>query len=88
MRHLLCHSGLQWMRLVSFPIGTLVVVVGAEECVETLGGMKHVVVGAACALIVLVVLPRRVQLRELRVELVIGRRWAWRCGAVGRVERH
>ena len=75
------------MRLVPFPIGTLVVVVGAEECVEALRSMQHVVVGAACALIVLVVLPRRVELRELRVEFVVGRRRARRGGAVGRVER-
>ena len=72
---------------VPFPIGTLVMVVGAEEGMETLRGMEHLVVGPACALIVLVILPRRVELRELPVELVIGRRGPRRGRAIGGVER-
>ena len=50
--------------------------------------MEHVVIGPARALIVLVVLPRRIQLRELRVEFIIGRRRPRRGRAVGGVERH
>ena len=72
LRHLRGGPRLQGMRLVPFPVGALVVVIRAEECVEALRRMEHVVVGPARALIVLVVLPRRVELRELRVEFVVG----------------
>ena len=48
--------------------------------------MQHVVVGPARALIVLVVLPRRVELREVRVELVVGWRRTRRRGAIRGVE--
>jgi hypothetical protein len=60
------------MRLISFPIGALVVVVGAEEGVEALWGVQHVLVGTARTLIVLVILSWWAQLREFGVEFVVG----------------
>src|SRR6516164_6351001 len=58
----------------SGPIGALVVVVGAEESVQALRRMQHVVVGAGRALIVLIIFPRRVELCQLGVKLVIRHR--------------
>ena len=39
---------------------------------QALRRMQHVVVGAGRALIVLIIFPRRVELRELRIEFVVG----------------
>ena len=55
---------------------------------QALRGMEHVVVRPARALIVLVVLPRRIQLRKLRIEFVVSRRRTRRGGSVRSVERH
>ena len=38
---------------------------------ETLRGMQHVVVGPAGALVVLVILARAVELRQLRIDFVL-----------------
>src|ERR1051325_5786429 len=75
------------MRLVAFPIGALVVVVGAEERMKALWRMQHIVVCSPRPLIILVILPWRIQLRQLCVQFVVGlsRRRNW-C-SVGGVER-
>ncbi len=62
-------------------------VVGAEERVQALRSMQHVVVGATRALIVLVVFARPRQGGELGIKFVVVRRRTRRCGAVGGVER-
>src|SRR5262249_41640303 len=87
LRHLLGRTRFQRMRFVSFPIGAFVMIVRTEKCVESLRRMKHVVVGAARALIVLVILPWRIQLRQLRVELIVGESTSRGGRAVRRVER-
>src|SRR5262249_4305549 len=86
LRHLFGCSRLQRMRLVPFPIGALVVVIGAEECMKALRRMQHVVVRAACALIILVILSRRIELREFGIEFVIGDSARWRRSSVRCVE--
>src|SRR5262249_5666873 len=86
LRHLFGGARLQGMWLVPLPVSALVVVVRAEEGMESLRRMQHVVVRATRALVVLVVLPRRIQLRQLRVELVV-RYCRTRSGAVRDVER-
>ena len=58
--------------MVPFVVGALAEVIGAEKGVQTLRRMQHVVVGAARALIVLIVLPRRVEFRELGIKFVVG----------------
>src|SRR2546421_2490980 len=58
LRHLLGSARLQRMRIVSFVVGALIEVIGAEESMQPLRRMQHIVVGAAGALIVLIVLPR------------------------------
>src|ERR1700736_4870860 len=74
------------MGMVSFVVGALVEVIGAEEGVQALRRMQHVVVGAAGALIVLIVFPRWVELGELGVQFVFGDGRAWRRRAVRCVE--
>src|SRR5262249_1280145 len=73
--HLCGGPRLEGMRLVAFPIGAFVVIVGTEEGVETLRRVQHVIVGAAGPLIVLVIFARRAELREFGVEFVIGLSW-------------
>src|ERR1700685_3959082 len=59
------------MGIVALGIGALVEVIGAEKGVQALRRMQHVVVGAAGALVVLIIFPRWVELRELGVKLVV-----------------
>src|SRR5215472_9790152 len=76
------------MRFVARPIGALVVVVGAEESLHALVRMQHVVIGARRALIVLIVLARWFELRQLGIEFIIGHWRARRRRTVRSVERH
>ena len=84
LRHLLGGSRFQRMGHVPFPIRAFVVVIGAEEGVQPLGRMEHVVIGARRALMVLIIFARRVELGDFGVQFVVGRAgrgWArhWRC---------
>src|SRR5580692_6767157 len=74
------------MGIVAFVVGALVEVIGAEEGVQALRRMQHVVVGAAGALIVLIVLPRWVELRKLGIQLVVRNSRARQGRAVRDVE--
>jgi hypothetical protein len=64
------------------------VIIGAEEVVQALGRVEHILVGAGLSLIVLIIFARRIELGELGVEFVVGGCGARRRGAVGGVERH
>jgi hypothetical protein len=57
--------------VIPFVVGALIEVIGAEESLQALRRMKHVVARAAGALIVLIVLPRLVELRELGIKLLV-----------------
>jgi hypothetical protein len=46
------------MRIVPFEVSALVEIIRAEEGMQALRRMQHVVIRAASALIVLIVLPR------------------------------
>jgi hypothetical protein len=62
-------------------------IVGAEECVQALRGMQHVIVGTARTLMIVIVLAWARQFRELGIELIVGGRCPRRRGTVGGVER-
>src|SRR5262249_61664372 len=62
------------MWFIAFPIRGVVVIVGAKKRMQSLWRMQHVIVGSAGALVVLVILSRRIQPREFRIKLVIRNR--------------
>ena len=57
--------------MVALVIGAFVEVVGAEESMQTLRRMQHVIARAAGSLIVLIVFPRWIELCEIAIELVV-----------------
>jgi len=59
------------MGIVPFVVGALIEVIGAEESAQALRRMKHIVARAASTLIVLIVLSRRVELREFGIKLIV-----------------
>src|SRR5260370_31884323 len=75
------------MGIVPFVVSALVEVIGGEEGMQALRRMKHVVVGAAGALVVLIVFPRWVELRKLGIKLVVRDCRARQGRAVSCVER-
>src|SRR5213593_1086219 len=74
------------MRFIPFPIRALVVIVGAEKRMQSLWRMQHVIVGSAGALVVLIILSRRIQPRKFRIKLVIRNRARRSSSAVRGIE--
>src|SRR5262249_56245588 len=74
------------MWFIAFPIRGVVVIVGAKKRMQSLWRMQHVIVGSAGALVVLVILSRRIQPREFRIKLVIRNRARRSSNAVRGIE--
>src|SRR5580700_10188961 len=67
-RHLRQRAGreraqLEW--LVPRPVSTLVMIIGAQESVDTLRSSPHVIVGFARLVVALITLPRRIKPRQV-----------------------
>ena len=89
LRQLVGGPRLQRERLILLPVRALVVVVGAQEGVDALRTVAHVVVGLARRVVPLVVLARARQRGQFRVNVGSGRacRRASLRRSVGGVER-
>ena len=83
-RHLVGGPCLQFERLVALPVGALVVVVGAQECMQALRGLPHVLVRGPRRVVPLVMLARPGQGGQRGVDVAGFRR----CRGVRRAERH
>ena len=59
------------MWFVPFVIGAFVEIISAEKVMQPLRRVQHVVIGAARALVVLIIFPRRIEFREFGVKLVV-----------------
>src|SRR6516225_8211977 len=75
---------LEW--LVLFPISTLVIIIGTQESVDALRGSPHIIIGFARSVILLVMLPWRIEPRQV-LENAGGARRNGRRKLLGSIKR-